>query len=78
MTSVLWCLLLVLQGYSGPAALDLSHWLVRELDQQQKPAAMPSELACCILCCLLSVDVCRCSRSVVTDGPTAAACSHAQ
>jgi hypothetical protein len=31
------------QGYSGPAVLDLSHWLVREMDQQQH-AAMPSEL----------------------------------
>ncbi|WIA16857.1 hypothetical protein OEZ85_013789 [Tetradesmus obliquus] len=34
-------LLFTHKGYSGPAVLDLSHWLVRELDQQQQQAAMP-------------------------------------
>lgn len=28
-----------LQGYSGPAVLDVSHWLVKELEQQQQQKA---------------------------------------
>jgi hypothetical protein len=50
------CACWLLQGYSGPAVLDLSHWLVRELDQQQQPAAMPSELLLLLL--LLGVLAC--------------------